>query len=368
MKLMSTPRSVDIDITNRCNLRCAYCYHFTSAGDVEKDLPKEEWLQFFEELNKCNVMNVVLSGGEPFFRSDIKELIQGIVNNRMRYSILSNGTLITEEIASFIAATGRCNSVQVSIDGSSSSIHDSFRGKGNFDRAIRGIRTLQSHGITVNVRATIHKNNVRDLENITKLLLEDIGLPGFSTNSATYTGLCRNNSELVQLSTQERAIAMESLYKLNKKYAGRISANAGPLAEARFWTKMEKARIDGKTRPGGGHLTGCNCVMGKLAVRADGVIIPCNQLSHIELGRINRDSLVEIWRHHPEMLKLRQRNTIPLSDFEYCRGCAYIPNCTGNCPGLAYMLLGDINLPSPDACLKKYFEDGGILPEILFEG
>ena len=269
MKLMNTPRAVDIDITNRCNLRCAYCYHFTSAGDVEGDLPKDEWLQFFEELNKCNVMNVTLSGGEPFFRKDLKDLLQGLVNNRMRYSILSNGTLITDELASFVAATRRCNAVQISIDGSSSPIHDSFRGNGNFDRAIRGVRTLQDHGVGVNVRVTIHKNNVRDLENIAKLLLEELGLPGFSTNSAMYTGLCRNNTEIVQLSPQERAIAMESLYKLNKKYGGRINATAGPLAESNFWAKMETARIEGKARPGGGHLTGCNCVMSKLAVRAD---------------------------------------------------------------------------------------------------
>jgi SynChlorMet cassette radical SAM/SPASM protein ScmE len=368
MNLMSTPRSLDIDITNRCNLRCAYCYHFSSAGDVEKDLPAEEWIQFFEELNKCHVMNVTLSGGEPFFRKDLNNIIQGIVNNRMRYSILSNGTLITDEMASFLADTGRCSLVQVSIDGSSPEIHDSFRGKGNFERAIRGIKILQAHGVGVHVRATIHKNNVRDLENIAKLLLGDIGLSGFSTNSATYTGLCRSNTDLVQLSPEERALAMESLYALNKKYHGRITANAGPLAESKFWAKMESARMSGTGRADGGHLTGCNCVMSKLAVRADGVIIPCNQLSHIELGQINRDSLIEIWQHHPEILKLRQRNTIPLSDFEYCHECAYIANCTGNCPGLAYMLLGDVNRPSPDACLKKYFEDGGTLPKIIFEG
>ena len=33
MKIMRTPRSVDLDITNRCNLRCKYCYHFSGPGD-----------------------------------------------------------------------------------------------------------------------------------------------------------------------------------------------------------------------------------------------------------------------------------------------------------------------------------------------
>ena len=112
---MRTPRTVDIDITNRCNLRCAYCSHFSSAGDVNTDLPADEWLRFFEELGRLAVMSVCLSGGEPFFRQDLHMLINGIVENRMRFKILSNGTLITEKEASFLAGTGRCNSVQVSI-------------------------------------------------------------------------------------------------------------------------------------------------------------------------------------------------------------------------------------------------------------
>ena len=108
---MKTPKSIDLDITNKCNLCCKYCAHFTSAGDVDNDLSKEEWLKFFEELNRCAVMRVTIAGGEPFFRPDLKELIDGIVRNRMRFSILSNGTLITDDMTSFLASTGRCDSV-----------------------------------------------------------------------------------------------------------------------------------------------------------------------------------------------------------------------------------------------------------------
>jgi MoaA/NifB/PqqE/SkfB family radical SAM enzyme len=91
---------------------------------VGQDLSKEEWLQFFEELNRCAVMNVTLQGGEPFCRKDLPELVEGIVRNRMRFNILSNGTLITDEMAAFLASTGRCNGVQVSIDGSVPTTHD----------------------------------------------------------------------------------------------------------------------------------------------------------------------------------------------------------------------------------------------------
>ena len=363
MKTIRTPRSIDIDITNQCNLRCRYCYHFSGAGDVDQDLPKEEWFRFFEELNRCAVMTVTLAGGEPFLRKDLKDLIESIVANRMRFNILSNGTLITDDMADFLFSTGRCDGVQVSIDGSKPEPHDIFRGNGNFDRAIEGIRCLKKHLVPVQVRVTIHRQNVSDLEAIAELLLEEIGLPDFSTNAASYMGLCRQNVDQVGLSVEDRTLAMETLLKLNQKYDGRISAQAGPLAEALMWTQMEQARKNGNGRiPMRGSLTACGCVMDKIAVRADGTIVPCTMLSHMELGRINRDDLKEIWQNHPEMKKMRQRRNIPLNDFEFCNGCPYIDYCTGNCPGLAYTITGKVNHPSPDACLNRFLEEGGRLP------
>jgi SynChlorMet cassette radical SAM/SPASM protein ScmE len=116
--------------------------------------------------------------------------------------------LITDEMAAFLASTGRCDGVQISIDGSMPATHDVFRGKGNFLRAIQGIRTLQKHHVHVSVRVTIHRQNVNDLEGIARLLLEEIGLPGFSTNSASFMGLCRRNAEQVQLTVAEHSLAM----------------------------------------------------------------------------------------------------------------------------------------------------------------
>jgi SynChlorMet cassette radical SAM/SPASM protein ScmE len=364
MKLMKTPRSVDLSITNRCNLRCTYCSHFSGAGDVGQDLPKEEWLQFLEELNRCAVMNVTIGGGEPFCRKDLPELIEGIVRNRMRFNILSNGTLITDEMAAFLASTGRCEGVQVSIDGSVPTTHDACRGEGSFLRAMQGIKSLQKYKVPVPVRVTIHKENVRDLENVAKLLLEDIGLASFSTNAASYMGLCRQNTEQVQLTIEERSLAMDTILKLEKKYNGRISAAAGPLAEGRDWLEMETALREGQESVDGrGFLSACNGPTSHIAVRADGVMVPCIQMSHIELGRINKHDLRGVWLAHSDLKRLRKRHHIPLSDFEFCRGCEYINYCTGNCPALAYTILGRENHPSPDACLKRFLEAGGRLPE-----
>jgi len=364
MKLINTPRSVDIDITNECNLRCKYCYHFTGPGDVQEDVPTDEWLHFFEELGRCAVMDVYLGGGEPFFREDLKELIDGVIKNRMRFKLLSNGTLITDEIASYIASTRRCDSIQVSIDGGSPQTHDLSRGKGNFDRAVAGINALRRHQIPVTVRVTINRHNVRDLDEIARLLLDDIGLQAFSCNSAGPMGLCRQNREEIQLTVGDRQLAMESLLRLDKKYNGRINAAAGPLAEAKQWRMMEQARREGREQmPDRGSLRACGGIMNKIAIRADGVMTPCAQMSHIELGRINRDDVAEVWQHHAELKRLRERVDIPLSTFEFCKGCEYMRYCTGNCPALAYTTLKEDNHPSPDACLKRFLEAGGKIPE-----
>ena len=223
---------------------------------------------------------------------------------------------------------------------------------------------LRKHHVPVSVRVTIHRKNVRELDQIAEFLLDDIGLGTFSTNAASYMGLCRQNAEMVQLTTEERSLAMEGLLRLSREYDGRITATAGPLAEARTWTMMEQARRQGKEgMPGGGHLTACSGPMDKLCVRADGVMVPCIQMSHIQLGRINRDDLREVWQEHSELERLRARHTIPLSDFEFCRGCDYINYCTGNCPALAYLITGDDRHPSPDACLRLFLEEGGRLPD-----
>ena len=161
---------------------------------------------------------------------------------------------------------------------------------------MRGIRTLQRHGVNVAVRVTIHRHNVHDLANIAHLLLEDLGLPGFGTNAAGYLGSCRRHAEELLLTVAERQQAMTTLLRLSEQYPGRIEASAGPLADARMWAKMEAARLENAPPfPNGGRLTACGCPTSEITVRADGVIVPCSMLAHMEFGtdqpRFSRRSL-----------------------------------------------------------------------------
>jgi SynChlorMet cassette radical SAM/SPASM protein ScmE len=363
MRVMQSPSSMEVSITGKCNLRCLYCFHFTSPLDVPQDLPAEEWLTFFEELGRLAVLKVTMEGGEPFIRPDLPEIIEGLVKNRMRFSILSNGTLITDELAAFLAGTRRCDSVQVSIDGSNPETHDACRGQGNFLRAVAGIENLKRHGVGVSIRVTINRHNIEDLPEVARFLLEDIGLPGFSTNAAEYMGVCRSHTDNIQLTAADRSRAMALLWELKEKYPKRISANAGPLAEARDWGKIIQDREAGREpATGRGHLVSCGGTKTKLGVRCDGVIVPCILMPHIELGRINRDDLGAIWRQHPELQRLRERHLVPLRDFDFCRDCDYLPYCAGGCPAVAYTRTGQDSHPNPDNCLRRFLDEGGHLP------
>jgi SynChlorMet cassette radical SAM/SPASM protein ScmE len=357
---MRSPRSVDLEITSRCNLRCRYCYFFGNPDVTYRDLPTDEWLRFFAELGAAHVMKVCFCGGEPFMREDLPQLIDGVVCNRMRFSLVSNGGLIDDDKADFMAKTGRCDYVQVSIDGSKAEVHDAFRGEGSFAGAVRGVRTLQRHGLKVDVRLTVHRRNVEDLEAAARFLLEELNLPAFSTNSAGYLGFCRQNADEVLLTVSQREQAMRVQLAVERKYPGRINAQAGPLADGQMWAEMIQADSDHNA---GGCLTSCGGCNSTLAVRSDGTMVPCTMLPHLGLGRINRDPLVETWQNHPLLRRLRERASIQLSGFAECRGCSFISRCNGGCPGLAYTLTGEVDRPSTDSCLRQYLETGGTLPE-----
>jgi len=364
-RVMRTPRRVMIEITAKCNLRCRYCSHFDDPGLPESDLPTDEWLAFFEELGTLAVMEVIFSGGEPFSRRDLPALLAGVVRNRMRFSILSNGALIDDDSAAVIAATGRCHYVQVSLDGSHPESHESGRGAGSFAGAVRGLRTLKRHGITAMSRITLHRHNLDDLEATAEFLLDDIGVTGLGTNTASFLGSCRANADDLILEADGYQRAMEILARLNRRWPGRISANAGPGADLELWARMQAARQRGAAAfVDGGYLSGCGCPQVEISVRPDGMVVPCALLGHLGLGRINRDPLGELWRSHPRLQALRDRRSIPLDTFEPCRACGFRPYCTGNCPALAWTMTGEIDRPSPDGCLHRFLAAGGTVPHL----
>jgi SynChlorMet cassette radical SAM/SPASM protein ScmE len=356
MQILSSPRQVDIAVTGRCNLNCAYCF-YADEMTGRQDLPTSRWQAFFTELGQLGVMEVTLTGGEVFTRPDLFELIDGTIANRMRYSLLSNGTLITDKLlAKFEVGKRRLrlDSIQISIDGSCAEVHDKSRPK-SFERAIRGLRLLMNANFPVTVRVTVNHHNVRDLENVAHLLIDEMGLPGFSTNEAYICGATNRAEESIVLTASQRQQAMQTLMELVARYDGRITASAGPLSMAQEYTKISAALAAGQTSfRGRGTLSSCGGVFTKIAILHDGTIVPCHNLSTINLGTIGCDSLQNVWLEHPMMNALRQRREIPLNSLATCQDCIYVGFCAGGCPGTALFLNGDFNSRDPLSCFRIY--------------
>lgn len=353
-RVASVPKLVDIAITGRCNLACKYCFYADEMVAL-RDLPTERWFTFFEELGNLAVQRVTLTGGEAFTRPDFWELTDSVISNHMRYSLLSNGTLITEKLlAQFEQGKRRLrlDSIQVSIDGSRAEIHNLSR-PGSFDRALRGLRLLVEAQFPVTVRVTVNRHNLDDLEATAKLLLEDVGLRSFSTNEAYSCGAAVDNAAALLLTPAERERAMRVLAELAARYEGRIGASAGPLAFAKEFERIAEARARGETGfPGRGRLVGCGGMWSKLAVLHDGTIVPCHNLSDLHLGVIGEDDFQQIWLAHPTMVALRRRKDIPLESLETCAGCEYQGFCTGGCPQGALDTYGELNARNPMNCYR----------------
>jgi SynChlorMet cassette radical SAM/SPASM protein ScmE len=354
LKVMSSPKHVDIAITGKCNLACQYCF-YADEMVARTNLPTERWLCFFEELGRLGVMTVCLTGGEVFTRPDLFELIDGIIANRMRYSLLSNGTMITDETLKQLEVgkrRQRLDSIQISVDGSSAEVHDLSRPK-SFGRALRGLKLLKQAGYPVTVRVTVNRHNVDDLENMAHLLLDEVGLPSFSTNEAYACGATDRTEGNIILTQVQRQKAMQVLTLLAEQYDQRIKATAGPLILAQELKTMEEMLAAGQTsRPGRGTLSSCGGVFSQMAVLHDGTMVPCHLLSTLRLGTIGVDSLQKVWLNHPTMVGLRQRREIPLNSLETCLGCAYQGFCAGGCPGGAVYANEDFNTRNPMDCYR----------------
>ena len=351
------PKEMNLCITGRCNLKCRYCF-YADEMSARNDLPTERWLALFEELGELGVQRVCLSGGEAFTRKDIFELIDGVVASKMRYQMLTNGTLITPDtVKAFEVGKRRLrlDSIQVSIDGSRAEIHNRSRPPNSFDRALAGLRLLKAAGFPVTVRVTVNRANLDDLPNVARLLLEDVGLRSFSTNEAETMGSARCYGDSMVLTPAERRRAMTTLADLNKKYDGRINANAGPLALAKHFAEIEESLARGETsRPGRGKLCACGGVFGKMAILHDGTIVPCDMLPTLTMGVFGLHSLADAWRSSPAINAVRYRHDIHLESLPSCRGCAYMGFCTGGCPASVMARLGKLNARDPLVCYRIF--------------
>jgi len=192
-----TPYSVRLLLTDKCNLNCSICLRDASNKNSKEELNTEEWLKFFERLKDLRVFNISLSGGEIFLKNDLFVLLKKLRENRMhRITLLTNGTLISEEIANQLNEIN-IKLVSISVDGLEEK-HDQIRGAGAFQKTIRGIQCLLAAGIRPTISFTPTRDNYKDIRPLIDLMVS-LGILAIQVNTLSPEGRCLNIYKNIEL-------------------------------------------------------------------------------------------------------------------------------------------------------------------------
>ena len=163
------PRLVFWELTKGCNLRCIHCRASATELSSPSDLSTEAAKAIIDQIAEVSHPILVLSGGEPLFRSDIFELARYGTEKGLRVALATNGTLVTKQVARHIVNAG-VKRVAISVDGADAVTHDSFRGiPGSFDAAIAGFLNLKELGMSVQINTTIARHNAHQLPLVLEL-------------------------------------------------------------------------------------------------------------------------------------------------------------------------------------------------------
>lgn len=129
------PLTLELNPTNRCNLKCVSCWQREFPVNYEGELPKERLISIVQEAAALGVKEIRIPGaGEPLLKEGILDVMQEIKNSGIHGTLITNGTLIDEEKARMIVRMA-WDVVTVSIDSPDERTNDELRGNGSLARA-----------------------------------------------------------------------------------------------------------------------------------------------------------------------------------------------------------------------------------------
>jgi len=335
-----SPRTVHFDITPHCNSKCRYCL----SSDVMKDkteLSTQKILDVVSELPNLETWIFLISGGEPFLRKDLFEIIGHADKLNILTQILTNGTLIDEEIAKKLSLF-KYLFLQISLDSCIPEHHDYHRGvPGSFKKTVQGLKNLKKYGVKTETGMVITRHNLNDIEE-TASFLYNLGIKNVRIAPVvTYRGKGLKNQDEFSLSLEEIKFVSRKIIKLNKKYQGKLCFlptrefvvfNAKPTT-----TKMPK----------------CPISRSLIYIAPNGLVYPCIGTAHpqFSIGDIKKDTLTQIWKTSSLLKKIRYLTT---DDIKKCSSCKFKKLCTGGCRADSYKYFKTLFAHDPLYC--AYFK------------
>ena len=347
----TVPQYIWWRVTRYCNRRCKYCCvaarHAQEAPDAELSLDRVR--EIFSEGADIGVRGVALSGGEPFIRPDMVEIIELLL--RLRYEVDVDTKFALSDVQIGRLADAGLPVIHVSLDSPNADTANYLVGDDTFFQNVtRSIRSLIAHGIRVTITSVLTERNVRELP-LLVAFLADMGVGQLTLNTfSRYYGQCRY-VKAFELSAESKAWLREIVPALQESYDGRLTL----IYDRNF--NPEAATCNTEPAAESSPTLSLNCDQGIRILRMlpDGRVSRCDQWWHEEdvvFGDLRRQSIYEAWSS-PELAEMihppreRFRGTA-------CESCGLFDACnsTGRCIFSSHEAHGTVYAPDSHCLLR----------------
>lgn len=346
---------MELLVTDRCNLECAYC--FARANQKKQDMQLETALGAVDRLMEMPFHNfyIKFNGGEPLLRKDllaeigsyiVKKFQQVKKEGYLLFEVTTNGTLIDREA---IELFKRFNMrVLISIDGPGF-LHDGTRpypdGSPSFKDVIKGIRRMRDADYPFRVITVITRHNLAHAGEIMDFFTQ-CGVKNLRFNPVLRHGRGKQG-------WHDNGIEPGEYLSFMKTAAARCSENA-LLQEDNIESMLRNMVY--RTRDFKCMRSDCGCGHYYLCVDTGGDIYPCAyflaETRGLRLGNIHQDvNFRQCGGGHPLVKTFPSRN---VGKIETCSQCRWRHLCEGGCTLGAYLKHGTIFAPT---YLCEYFKD-----------
>lgn len=313
MSLMDTYNQVAfIELTYKCTLRCHMCWYHGDHGTVKSDDYKNEInlidiKKILDDLLMyTKIRKVAISGAEPLMRKDICEVLSLIKSYNFNVVLLTNATLINEDLAKNIISTN-IDQIRISIDGISDK-HNAIRNNTMaYQNALVGIKNLRKFTENFNypkivLNHVITDDNIMNFNHLLELGSEFSCYVSFQHLMWMSKESIQSNIQILKDSlgiTDLTACGFEnSYYFLN--YQKLCSALQKTKEKAKnFNVNLTIGQFDNQDSirkwysEQSSFPTKCTFTNNSLRFSADGSLKPCQYINY-SFGTIKNENLLEI--------------------------------------------------------------------------
>ncbi|MFW6436897.1 MAG: radical SAM protein [Halococcoides sp.] len=310
------PLLVIWELTQACDLACHHCRASARPQRDPDELSTAEAKALLEDIRAFGPGTlVVFSGGDPFKRDDVTELIAYGDELGLRMSLTPSGTrLIDREAVGELAAAGLAN-LAVSLDGPDPARHDAFREEqGSYEETIAIAEAAVDHGVSVQVNSTVCAETADDLPAIRDRVRE-LGAVRWSVFFLVPLG----RGAILDPVSPDRAEAIwEWLAEVAERAPFALKTTEAPAYRR---VRAQRGAGEGGDRPGVATLAGDGFVF----VSHRGEIYPSGFLPQ-SAGSVRKDDLATVYREHPLFQSLRDRSQLTGK----CGACEFREQCGGS--------------------------------------